>query len=147
MKVYPNAKFIHIHRNPYKIFFSMRNFYEKLLAEFPLQNADVENIDDHILATYSRMMENLERDTAGLPKGQFIGVAFADVQKNPLKELKKIYKALSLGDFAKDKQSYEKYLKEVKGYKKNVYDFAEDDMKKVEVHWRRFIKRGEYKRP
>ena len=147
LKLYPKAKFIHIHRNPYKIFFSMRNFYAKLLAEFPLQKFEFENLDDHILATYSRMMENLERDTLGLPADQFIEVRFEDMQKNPLQELERVYRKLDLGNFAEDRQVYTKYLEGVKGYQKNVYNFAEKDLKKVEVHWQRFIKRGGYDRP
>ena len=147
LKIYPNAKFIHIRRNPYKIFFSMQNFYQKLLAEFPLQNDTVENIDDHILSVYARMMENLERDTAGLKKDQYIEVAFEDVQKNPTKELKNIYKALDLGDFSEDRDAYTNYLEGVKDYQKNVYNFPETDLKKIEVHWRRFIKKGGYQRP
>ncbi|MCH7806032.1 MAG: sulfotransferase [Proteobacteria bacterium] len=147
LKLYPKARFIHIHRNPYKIFFSMRNFYQKLLAEFPLQNYEIENLDDHILGVYTRMMDNFERDAAGLPKGQLIEVRFEDLQKNPLKELEKIYRALDLGDFTEDKEAYTKYLEEVKDYRKNVYNFPEEDLKKVEIHWRRFIKRGGYSRP
>ncbi|MCH8348231.1 MAG: sulfotransferase, partial [Proteobacteria bacterium] len=125
----------------------MRNFYQKLLAEFPLQNYEIKNLDDHILSVYSRMMDNFERDTLGLPGGQLIEVRFEDLQKNPMKELEKIYQALALGDFAEDRASYAQYLEGVKDYRKNVYHFPEEDLKKVEIHWRRFIKRGGYSRP
>ena len=76
-----------------------------------------------------------------------IEVRFEDLQKNPLKELEKIYRALDLGDFTEDKETYTKYLEGVKDYRKNVYNFPEEDLKKVEIHWRRFIKRGGYSRP
>ena len=147
LKIYPDAKFIHIYRNPYKIFFSMRNFYQKLLAEFPLQDCTLENLDDHILAVYTRMMATLERDIAKIPDGHFIELKYEDVQKNPLKELRKIYKALALGPFAGDRPAFETYLKSVKGYKKNVYNFPEEDLARLDIHLRQYIQKGKYKRP
>ena len=147
LKLYPGAKFIHITRNPYKIFFSMRNFYQKLLAEFPLQDTAPGNLDDHILKVYSRMMDTLERDIPKIPKGHFIEIRFEDVQKNPLKELEKIYKKLDLGSFTGDRKAYAEYLKGIKGYKKNVYNFPEEDLKSVETRLRKYIRKGKYQRP
>lgn len=146
LKLYPNAKFIHITRSPYNIFFSMRNFYQKLLAEFPLQNAAPGNLDDHILGTYTRMMENLERDIPKIPRGHFVEIRFEDMQKNPLKQLRKIYRALELGDFAEDRNVYAKYLEGVKEYKKNVYNYPEQDLKGVEKRLGKYIRKGKYKR-
>lgn len=147
LKLYPGAKFIHITRNPYNIFFSMQNFYQKLLAEFPLQDGTPENLDDHILATYVRMIEALERDIPKIPGGHFVEIRFEDMQKNPLKELEKIYKKLDLGPFARDKKTYAEYLKGVKGYKKNVYNFPEKDLKRVEKRLGKYIRKEKYKRP
>ena len=36
-EIFPEARFIFIRRNPYKIFFSMRNFYQQLLNALALQ--------------------------------------------------------------------------------------------------------------
>lgn len=146
-EMYPGAKFIHIRRNPYKIFFSMRNFYARLLNELSLQPHDLPDLDDHILSVYVRMMESLEQETRGLPKNQFIEIDFETLQKNPLKTIEQAYSLLQLGRFGADKKYYQDYLSGIKGYKKNVYDFPESDLIKVETHWRKYIKQGEYKRP
>ncbi len=147
LKIYPGAKFIHIYRNPYKIFFSMRNFYQKLLAEFPLQEHALDNLDDHILSVYTRMMANLERDIAKIPDGHFIELKYEDFQENPLKELENIYEALDLGPFSEDKAAFEAYLHSVKGYKKNVYDFPDADLARLDIHLRKYILKGRYRRP
>lgn len=146
-EMYPDAKFIHIRRNPYKVFFSMRNFYAQLLNELSLQPHDLPDLDDHILSIYVGMMEKLETDTKGLPKNQFIDIDFETLQKNPLKTIELAYDLLDLGQFGADKKYYQDYLSGIKGYKKNVYDFPEGDLNKIETHWRKYIKRGEYKRP
>lgn len=66
-EIFPEAKFIHIHRNPYDVFVSMRNFYQKLLKEFALQGYDHVDIDETILYVYERMMRALEKDAAVFP--------------------------------------------------------------------------------
>ncbi|MEE8294600.1 MAG: sulfotransferase, partial [Sphingomonadales bacterium] len=131
----------------YKIFFSMRNFYAQLLNELSLQPHDLPDLDDHILSVYVRMMEKLEFEARGLPKNQFLEVDFETLQKNPLKTIELVYDLLNLGPFGADKKYYQAYLAGIKDYKKNVYDFPEGDLQKVETHWRKYIKKGGYKRP
>ncbi|MEE8295331.1 MAG: sulfotransferase, partial [Sphingomonadales bacterium] len=113
-EMYPEAKFIHIRRNPYKIFFSMRNFYAQLLNELSLQPHDLPDLDDHILSVYVRMMEKLERETRGLPKNQFLEIDFETLQKNPLKTIELAYDLLNLGPFGADKKYYQAYLAGIK---------------------------------
>ncbi len=146
-EMFPEAKFIHIRRNPYKVFYSMRNFYAQLLDELALQPHDLKDLDDHILSVFTRMMEALERDTRGLARDRFIEFDFADLQKKPLSVIKTIYQQLRLGDFRADEGHYKAYLKSIKGYKKNVYDFKNAEVKKIETHWRKYIKAGGYTCP
>ena len=147
LALYPDAKFIHIARNPFKIFFSMRNFFQKLLPQYALQNWTEENFDELILRTYPRMMDALAADIKGLAKDRFVEIDYEDLQNLPLKELGKIYKQLGLKGFTDDIGSYEAYLKSIKGYKKNVYNYEEADLKMIEKNWGKYIKKGKYKRP
>lgn len=145
--MWPEAKFIHIYRNPYKVFFSMRNFYEKLFEEFALQDWDHLDIDEHILETYERMMTAYERDIALVPPHNRIELRFDDFQANPMAEIKSIYDRFGIGGFEDDKPDYEAYLDSVSTYKKNVYTFPEADLKKVGKRLAPFIDRWGYKRP
>ena len=151
LEIYPDARFIHIARNPYKIFFSMRNFFQKLLPQYALQNwpekNDGENFDELILKTYPRMMDALGSDIKGLAKDRYVEIEYEDLQKAPMKALGKIYKQLGLVGFTDDAGAYEAYLKSIKGYKKNVYNTAGADLKMIEKHWGKYIKKGKYKRP
>jgi hypothetical protein len=52
-EMFPEAKFIHIHRNPYDVFLSMRNFYTRLLDVMALQDVPAElDTDATILRVY-----------------------------------------------------------------------------------------------
>ena len=69
-EMFPGAKFIHIHRNPYDVFVSMQNFYKKLLKELALQSYEHVDIDETILSVYERMMRRYEIDAADVPSDQ-----------------------------------------------------------------------------
>ncbi len=145
--MWPEAKFIHIHRNPYKVFFSMRNFYQKLFERFALQAWDHINLDEHILSTYERMMAEFDVDSKNLRSNQLIHMKFDDFQTDPVGELKHIYDRFDLSGFDQDKQAFQSYLKSIKGYKKNSYEFPLEDLEKVAQRWKPYIDRWGYEPP
>lgn len=146
-EIWPEAKFIHIHRSPYKVFFSMRNFYRQLFEALSLQEPRVSGLDAHIFATYQRMMNRCLRDSEGLAANRYLELPFTDLQEKPLETLEKIYTRLELGDFKADKKAFAAYLESVKRYRKNIYRFPEQKIEEIELHWGKFIKRWGYKRP
>ena len=145
--MYPNAKFIHIYRNPYKVFFSMRNFYDKLFQQFALQPHEQIDIDTHIFETYDRMMRRYFRDTADMKADQLVDIRFDDFQADPIGELKRVYDAFGLSGFDADKARYADYLESVSNYKKNSYSYPEDDLKMIEARWKHHLDRWGFKRP
>jgi len=119
-QIYPDAKFIHIHRHPYKVFVSMRNFYEKLLPQLSLQKYDHIDIDEVVFKTYRRMMKTLKAQVRELPVGQYAEIGFNQFQADPMGELSRVYSELDLGEFSEDKEQFSAYLESVKSYKKNT---------------------------
>ncbi len=144
LKLWPEAKFIHIHRNPYKIFFSMQNFYKKLLDQFALQEPPPIDMDAHILQSYARMMRALESDSAGLPANQFYEMRFEDLQAEPLEQLARLYGQLELEGYEVARPEYLGYLDSVSGYKKNVYRYPTAETARVGVAWGHFIAKWGY---
>jgi len=134
-KMYPNAKFIHIHRNPYKVFVSMRNFYEKLFPQFALQDYDHVDIDNVVFKTYRRMMTALKQDTADMPSNQYAELSFDALQNNTLEEISRIYTQLGLGDFVEDETIFKDYLASIADYKKNTFEISPELKAKIDAEW------------
>ena len=134
-RIYPHAKFIHIHRNPYKVFVSMQNFYKKLFPQFALQNYDQIDIDAVVFKTYRRMMSVLKDDVAKIPSGHYIDIAFDDLQSDPLGQIKRIYTALNLEGFSDDGDIFQNYLDSIVDYKKNNFDISEPLKAKIDKEW------------
>lgn len=118
----PQAKFIHIHRDPVDVFLSMRNFYRKLLKEFALQAYSESGIEELVFSTYERMMRALEADAAATPPEQLSWLRYETFSANPLQELERVWRELSLGDFQRWRGRFAAYLDSVKSFEKNRFD-------------------------
>ncbi len=146
-QIFPQAKFIHIHRNPFEVFLSMRNFYKKLLPVFALQNYNHIDIDEVVLSTYQEMMHRFERETANFKAPDFVEIGYDTLSSNPMATLEKIYKTLDLQGFKEAKPEFENYLGSVKSYKKNTFKGTEEMANKVSERCTHFIEKWHYERP
>jgi hypothetical protein len=146
-EMFPGAKFIHIHRNPYDVFLSMRNFYQKLLKEFALQSYEHVDIDETILAVYERMMRTYEKDAETVPPEQLVELSYKELDEAPMATLEKIYSALALSGFDASRDAFERYLASVKTFQKNKFAYSDDAAAKVEGRLRHFIDKWSYARP
>ena len=144
--MFPNAKFIHIHRNPHEIFESMRNFYAKLLRELALQPYAHIDIDRHILATFARMMDRLLAEAPSLPAGSFVELGYRDLVDDPLGALARIYRRLGLAGFETARPRFEAYLESVHDYRTNRYNHSRRSAELVEAHWGRYLDHWGYSR-
>ena len=143
----PGAKFIHIHRNPYEVFVSMRNFYERLFRELALQDSAHLDVDEIILDAYPRMMERLVAERTNLPAGSLVELGYRDLVDDPMGALETIYETLDLGGFAEARPRFEAYLETVRGYRRNRYDTSDEAARLVEARWRPWLERWGYERP
>ena len=147
LKLFPNAKFIHIYRNPYVVFLSMKNFYETTLKQFMLQDVSMNEIENYILTIYKYIMEKYFREKKLIPKENLIEVKFEDLEEDPIGILGLIYEHLGLKGFNNARNKFEKYLLLLKNYKKNIYEFTRDTLYTIKEYWKFTIKHWKYKFP
>ncbi|MEM1343729.1 MAG: sulfotransferase [Pseudomonadota bacterium] len=146
-RLFPGAKFIHIHRNPFDVFLSMRNFYARLLEELALQPAEGLDIDAVILDVYARMMTAYDTETAGWSAPDLIELPYDLLDREPLTALQQIYDGLELEGFAAATPAFTAYLEGVKSYRKNAFKGDAAAVEKVLAHWRPWIERHGYAVP
>lgn len=134
-ELWPGAKFIHIYRDPYRVFVSTRHYFNRLLPELALQSYGELPIDALILASYPALMKSLGEDIADLPPSQFIALSFEALQANPLQELERIFQQLKLPDFESARPQIEQYLATLADYRQNTYTLDTETRRLVEQHW------------
>jgi len=145
--LYPDARFIHIQRNPYEVFESMRNFYARLFKQFALQPYDHVDIDEVVVSTYVRLMGRIDAEWPSIPPAQRVDVAYEDLDRAPLDELRRIYAQLQLPGFDAALPRFEAYLASVAGFEKNRFAYSDRSAALVEARLRPYLERGGYQRP
>lgn len=148
--IWPDAKFIHIYRNPYVVFQSTRHFFTQLLPELALQsyeNLATPEIEQAILESYPPMINSLLLDSRDLPSENFVEICFEDLEQDPLPQIQKIYDQLQLSGLEQAIPRLENYLTSLQGYQKNNYPLEAKDINLVESHWMQFIQRWKYRSP
>lgn len=145
--LYPEAQFIHIHRNPFEVFQSSRRFWRTLLDELAWQDPGVvsdEEIDELILDVYPRLMGRLVDDRERIPDGDFVEVRFEELVRHPTEVLERIHHALELGGFTDAEPLFAAYLKSVRSYEKHSYRFPSATVERISERWGPFLERWDY---
>ncbi len=140
LELYPDACFIHIHRDPYAVYQSNEKLYEKILPILGFQKVNDEFIKNFILYSYKKMNEKFLVDKLSIPAGQFIEMSYVDFVKSPIDLLEKAYKHLNLGDFEKARPHLMEEIKSVEDYQKNTYiNLNEATKKRIDEEWSFFF--------
>jgi len=146
-KEFPDAKFIHIHRNPYTVFRSSLKFFTKLLPTLWFEAVSDEFIQEMILDIYVRMYKDYYNSIEQLPDLNLYELKFEEFEQDPFGHLKDMYSSLDLGDFNASSAKFQDYLDLKKSYKKNVYAFPENLVEVVDERWGEYVDKWGYNVP
>jgi hypothetical protein len=130
LSLYPDAVFIHIHRDPHVVYLSNVNLYEKILPILSFQKADNKEIDDFIFYSYRKIHEKFLADKNSTPPSRLVEIAFNDLVADPLAQLEGIYRHLNIDGFEQATPFFKEEIKEVVGYKTNAYKSPDTATKK-----------------
>lgn len=123
-RMFPDAKFIYLVRNPYTVFESTVKFFNSTIAPLTLQKIDNVALEEHILQTYSAMISRYNTDKRLIPAQNLFEVRFEDFEVAPLAKTEEIYRTLNLGDFNSVKTRMAEYLNAQKRHQKNRYSYS-----------------------
>jgi len=135
LEMFPDAKFIHIYRNPYHVFLSMKRNIEKEMTLYCLQKPHDETVfEESMVNLYNKMHEKYFKEKKLIPKDNLIEIKYEDFLTRPVLEMKKIYQKLGLPGFKESEEKLQKYVatqSKIKTYKykideklqKKIYDY------------------------
>ena len=139
LKMFPGAKFIYISRNPYHVFYSMQNLWQKAIKKFCLQHITDEQIEEIIFSHFGHLLDQYEKDKALISGGNLVEINYEELEAKPLAVLKKIYTSLNIHGFETMYDSLLYQLQKEKQYSKFKYAYDGDTFKKVEKRWAKYI--------
>jgi hypothetical protein len=139
LDLFPDARFLHIHRNPYAVFQSTQRQTRVSIATMALQPlVEERHITDMVLERFTLMYEAFFEERSLIPAGRFHELSFEDLEKDPVGELRRSYDALGLSGFDAVQPSLERYVDSQARYRKNTYpDLSPSLRQEVGRAWRR----------
>jgi hypothetical protein len=147
LEMFPDAKFIYIHRNPFHVFKSTRKLYAKTLPMLCMQEFYEEEVRDNILHIYQKMFEWYEDEKDLIPSANLVEVKFEDLEADLVGNMGQLYERLSLPGYEKALPYFEAYASKLQGYKKNVHRFSEEEVRLVVENWQESLAKWKYEVP
>jgi hypothetical protein len=135
LELFPNAKFIHVYRNPFVVYKSTQRLYRAAIDVVGLQKIDDETIKENVLSFYEQMMRRYMIDRALIPPENLVEVRYEDLEQKPLEELERLYAALGLPGWGAAQPRAEDYVKSQEGYAKNEFEIGDNDIAQVRERW------------
>jgi hypothetical protein len=146
LEMYPNAKFVHIYRNPYKIYSSNVRYHDDVISIYTVQNWDSEEINGCILDNYAEMYRCFEEQRHLIPEGNLVEVKYEDFVKTPMEHMERIYRDLRLSGFEEARPHMQQYADEQAGYKPNRHVLGKKIIRPVNEKWGHIVDRLGYPR-
>jgi len=127
LDLFPDAKFVHIHRNPYEVIQSAQHTLRKAQPWWQLQRGGDNLESDRILNHYKEMYDGFFCQRHLIPAGRFHEIAFEDLERDPVGRIAATYEALNLPDFTRVQPQLQSYVDSLVGYQKNVFPALSPD--------------------
>jgi len=142
--MFPQARFLHIVRDPLVVFPSTMRLWKSLDFVQGMQVDRGDRLEDYVLDTFGVMYDAFERDRATLPEGCLHELKYEDLVADPVAKLAEAYAALDLGGFESVRPALEAQAAEMQNYRRNRYRQNERTRKLVVDRWGSFFDRYGY---
>jgi hypothetical protein len=126
LEMFPDARFVHIHRHPHDVFRSNRHYWDTAVWYSYLQKPDRSQLDSHLLDRYRKLHDAYHMERPLIPPGRFHELSFHELETDPLTALQSIYEKLDLPHFKTVQPTFEKYISSQSSYRKNRFDALDD---------------------
>ena len=139
LEMFPDAKFVHIHRHPYEVYAStlhMRSHTDwENFFQLPEGDWEVERKRQTLLLG-QRIFERVIEDRSIIPPENFVEIRYEELCGNEMQHLEKIYTQFKLPNWAEAEKGIRPYVEGLKGYQRNKLKIGQDEQDEVFHYWR-----------
>jgi hypothetical protein len=146
-EMFPEARFLHVVRDPFVVFPSTKRLWISLDEVQGLQVSKGETLDHYVFACFDEMYAAFERDRTAVGPDRLHELRYEDLVADPVGALATAYERLGLGDFDAVRPALEDQARSMKRYRTNTYRHEPEVVAEVARRWRPFIDRYGYDVP
>jgi len=121
LDLYPNARFVHIYRNPLRVFKSTMRMERKARPFCAYQTSPPDALEDLVLWRYRALYDAFFEDIDLIPDGQLTNIKFESLTDDRVGTIERLYGDLGLSGFDAVRPDLETYVASIAEYSKNTY--------------------------
>jgi hypothetical protein len=144
LDLFPDAKFIHVVRDPYVTYCSTMHWLNKELELEALQNVDRATMRESVMINYEKLLKRYLQERQLIPRGNLVEVKFEEFENDPIGGIERIYSELGFELDLETRALVGEFVSSVAGYKKNTYHLDQESIQELASRWGFAIREWEY---
>lgn len=143
--MFPNAKFVHLTRDPCKLYASTQRLWKSLDAVQALQTpVEDEAIGEYVQECLTTMYSRFEESRQAIEPDRIVDIRYEDLVAQPLETIRTLYERLELGDFSEVEDKLKERLANHGEYQVNRHAANDELRRKVMEMWSDYADRYGY---
>jgi hypothetical protein len=143
-RMFPQARFIHLVRDPYEVFPSTVHFWTKMYQAYGLQRPNLRGLDDYVFDTLTAMYEKLEEARALIDRERFYDLRYEQLTGDPAAAVERIYDYFRWPDFPAVRPAVVKYAERARHFKTNRYELTPELREAISCRWAAYLEKYGY---
>ncbi len=144
LEIFPDAKFIHITRDPFEVFSSTVHTWKRMYKYHGLQVPTYEHLEEEVLQTFIEMFEAFDKDQSSIPIRQFYQLSYEQLSANPTESLTRIYTHFGFPITQQASDAWNGYVSSTKHYEKNRHHLTGEQQQVIVTRWRAYFEQYGY---
>jgi len=145
LEIFPEAKFIYIYRNPFQLFYSVKNMWKNtILKYYSLQHISEKELNEIVFEHFIYLTEKYEKDKHLIPEENLVEVSYEELKADSFGTIQKIYAKLELPEFEITTKDLLEQLKVENDYKNFQYQINNKTLTLIAEKWGKYIHKWNY---
>lgn len=135
LELFPDARFVHVVRNPYVVYPSTVNLWKSLYQTHGLQTPTFDGLEEHVFTTFVRLYDALDKGKKLVDPSRYYELRYEDLVRDPIEQMRTLYERLELPGFEDVLPKLKEYVDRTKGYETNQYELPAELREKIRQRW------------
>ncbi len=138
LELFPDARFIYVHRHPHDVYVSYLNLVQQSLPVVTVQRYDLDEQLGRAVPRFRITTEAYFDQRSLIPDGRLVEIGYKELDESPIPTLRRIYERLDLPTFAAVEPKMNEYLASLGRYQKSTFRRLDADTKSLLAkEWKR----------
>jgi hypothetical protein len=124
LELFPDARFVHIVRDPYVVFPSTVHLWKSLYLMHGLQKPNFIGLEEYVFDSFNRLYDRLEEGRRLVQPSRFFELRYEDLVRDPIGQVRALYTRLELGGFDRVLPRLQAFVALLAGYETNRYELS-----------------------